>query len=65
VVEFQTAEDAKTAIRKMNDVVLRGRPVFVREDRESGERIGVSGRIQSSRSADLAVRQVFVGNVSE
>ncbi|KAF9126894.1 hypothetical protein BGW39_006275 [Mortierella sp. 14UC] len=63
VVEFQTAEDAKTAIRKMNDVVLRGRPVFVREDRESGERIGVSGRVQSSRSADLAIRQVFVGNL--
>ncbi|KAF9903884.1 hypothetical protein EC991_003221 [Linnemannia zychae] len=63
VVEFQTAEDAKTAIRKMNDVVLRGRPVFVREDRESGERIGVSGRVQSSRSAELAVRQVFVGNL--
>lgn len=65
VVEFQTAEDAKTAIRKMNDVVLRGRPVFVREDRESGERIGASGgRAQSSRSADVAIRQVFVGNVS-
>ncbi|KAG0065665.1 hypothetical protein BGZ89_008056 [Linnemannia elongata] len=64
VVEFQTAEDAKTAIRKMNDVVLRGRPVFVREDRESGERIGASGgRAQSSRSADVAIRQVFVGNL--
>ncbi|KAG0312987.1 hypothetical protein BGZ97_010643 [Linnemannia gamsii] len=64
VVEFQNAEDAKTAIRKMNDVVLRGRPVFVREDRESGERIGASGgRSQSSRSADVAIRQVFVGNL--
>ncbi|KAG0378756.1 hypothetical protein BGX24_002896 [Mortierella sp. AD032] len=64
VVEFQTAEDAKTAIRKMNDVVLRGRPIFVREDRESGERIGASGgRVQSTRSTDLAIRQVFVGNL--
>ncbi|KAF9151563.1 hypothetical protein BG015_006507 [Linnemannia schmuckeri] len=64
VVEFQTAEDAKTAIRKMNDVVFRGRPVFVREDRESGERIGASGgRAQSSRFADVAIRQVFVGNL--
>ena len=65
MVEFQNAEDAKTAIRKMNDVVLKGRPVFVREDRESGERIGASGsRLQASRSADVAIRQVFVGNVS-
>ncbi|KAG0284556.1 hypothetical protein BGZ96_011083 [Linnemannia gamsii] len=64
VVEFQNAEDAKTAIRKMNDVVLRGRAVFVREDRESGERIGASGgRAHSSRSADVAIRQVFVGNL--
>ncbi|KAF9098187.1 hypothetical protein BGX23_006791 [Mortierella sp. AD031] len=64
VVEFQNADDAKTAIRKMNDVVLKGRPVFVREDRESGERIGASGgRAQTSRSADVAIRQVFVGNL--
>ncbi|KAF9086964.1 hypothetical protein BGX29_001127 [Mortierella sp. GBA35] len=48
----------------MNDVVLKGRPVFVREDRESGERIGASGgRAQTSRSADVAIRQVFVGNL--
>ncbi|KAF9924195.1 hypothetical protein FBU30_005790 [Linnemannia zychae] len=64
VVEFQNAEDAKAAIRKMNDVILKGRPVFVREDRESGERIGASGgRAQASRSADIAIRQVFVGNL--
>ncbi|KAF9427596.1 hypothetical protein BGZ94_004592 [Podila epigama] len=43
VVEFQNAEDAQTAIRKLNDVVLMGRPVFVREDRESESRIGFSG----------------------
>ncbi|KAF9111983.1 hypothetical protein BGX27_004164 [Mortierella sp. AM989] len=43
VVEFHNAEDAKEAIRKLNDIVLMGRPVFVREDRESDARIGFSG----------------------
>ncbi|KAG0364914.1 hypothetical protein BGX24_004403 [Mortierella sp. AD032] len=43
VVEYQNADDARAAIRKLNDVVLMGRPVFVREDRESESRIGFSG----------------------
>lgn len=43
VVEFQSAQDAATAIQKLNDVVLMGRPIFVREDRESETRIGFSG----------------------
>ncbi len=43
VVEYQNADDARTAIRKLNDGVLMGRPVFVREDRESEARIGFSG----------------------
>ena len=75
VVEFERAEDAKAAIRKMNDVVLHGRPVFVREDRESELRIGISGS-RSSRGSDRRdhprgnepitgqYRQVFVANVS-
>ncbi|KAF9325120.1 hypothetical protein BG006_011380 [Podila minutissima] len=67
VVEYQNPEDAQEAIRKLNDVVLMGRPVFVREDRESDTRIGFSGgrgggseRRDSSSSGS---RQVFIGNL--
>jgi len=34
IVEFQTAADAKRAIRELHDTDLFGRPIFVREDRE-------------------------------
>eukprot|EP00871_Galdieria_phlegrea_P000391 jgi/Galph1/1352/GphlegSOOS_G5966.1 len=35
VVEFETEEMAKIAIATLNDSVLEGRPIFVREDREN------------------------------
>ncbi|KAG0205745.1 hypothetical protein BGX28_002712 [Mortierella sp. GBA30] len=73
VVEYQNADDARAAIRKLNDVVLMGRPVFVREDRESEARIGFSGGrggagpAPSSRRdagpSNGSTRQVFVGNL--
>eukprot|EP00579_Thalassiosira_antarctica_P012785 CAMPEP_0201909854 /NCGR_PEP_ID=MMETSP0903-20130614/1439_1 /ASSEMBLY_ACC=CAM_ASM_000552 /TAXON_ID=420261 /ORGANISM="Thalassiosira antarctica, Strain CCMP982" /LENGTH=256 /DNA_ID=CAMNT_0048444409 /DNA_START=51 /DNA_END=818 /DNA_ORIENTATION=- len=36
IVEFATAEGAKEAIATMNDTDLKGRTIFVREDREQG-----------------------------
>ncbi|KAF9354790.1 hypothetical protein BGX26_007362 [Mortierella sp. AD094] len=72
VVEYQNADDAKTAIRKLNDIVLMGRPVFVREDREPDTRIGFSGgKATSGRNRDAgpsggaggSTRQVYVGNL--
>lgn len=45
IVEFVSADAAKEAVQKMNDTELKGRPIFVREDR--GERkasTGVGGR---------------------
>ncbi|KAF9347813.1 hypothetical protein BGX34_002876, partial [Mortierella sp. NVP85] len=65
VVEYSNAEDAKEAIRKLNDVVLMGRPVFVREDRESEARIGFSGGRNSghpSRGSESSTRQIYVAN---
>lgn len=69
VVEFQRAEHAQEAIRKLNDVVLMGRPIFVREDRETEGRIGFSGGrggggVSSKRDVDSTGRQVYVSNVS-
>mmetsp|Transcript_23561 Transcript_23561/g.49859 ORF Transcript_23561/g.49859 Transcript_23561/m.49859 type:complete len:471 (+) Transcript_23561:234-1646(+) len=36
IVEFSTADGAKEAIEKLNDTDLKGRTIFVREDREGG-----------------------------
>ncbi|KAG0300791.1 hypothetical protein BGZ98_008898 [Dissophora globulifera] len=72
VVEYQNADDAREAIRKLNDVVLMGRAVFVREDRESEARIGVSGgrgaapshsRDSGNLGASSGTRQVYVANL--
>ncbi|KAG0238455.1 hypothetical protein BGW41_008178 [Actinomortierella wolfii] len=75
VVEFERAEDAKAAIRRMNDVMLMGRPIFVREDRESELRIGISSARISARASERRehprggepitgqYRQIFVANL--
>ncbi|KAG0311146.1 hypothetical protein BGZ97_012053 [Linnemannia gamsii] len=75
VVEYQNADDARAAIRKLNDVVLMGRPVFVREDRESESRIGFSGGRggagagtgagagAASARRDVNTRQIYVANL--
>ncbi|KAG0263162.1 hypothetical protein DFQ27_001906 [Actinomortierella ambigua] len=75
VVEFERSEDAKSAIRRMNDVMLNGRPIFVREDRESELRIGISSARISARTSERRdhprgnepitgqYRQIFVANL--
>jgi len=65
LVEFETPEQAMTAIATLNDTELKGRPIFVREDRESP---GVSGETRRTR-ADRAPKgessgtSVYVGNL--
>lgn len=43
IVEFTTVEGAKDAIEKLTDTELKGRKIFVREDREDGKRGGGPG----------------------
>jgi RNA recognition motif-containing protein len=43
IVEFSTAEGAADAIEKLTDTELKGRKIFVREDREDGKRGGGGG----------------------
>ncbi|KAF9195137.1 hypothetical protein BGZ51_004564 [Haplosporangium sp. Z 767] len=61
IVEFQSASDAREAIRRLNNVVLMGRAVFVREDRETEGRIGCSG-IKREREREPNTRQIYVAN---
>ena len=43
IVEFTTVEGAQDAIEKLTDTELKGRKIFVREDREDGKRGGGGG----------------------
>ncbi|KAG9103278.1 hypothetical protein FRC06_011515 [Ceratobasidium sp. 370] len=40
IVEFSTTEEAQRAIRDLSETPLLGRPIFIREDRESEARFG-------------------------
>lgn len=42
IVEFSSQEDAQRAIKELSEVTLLGRPVFIREDRESESRFGAT-----------------------
>lgn len=37
IVRFATVDGAEAAIKSLNDVELKGRPVFCREDKEGGK----------------------------
>ena len=56
LVEFALAEEAQLAITTLNDTELKGRTIFVREDREvasAGPRIGGGGISSSSNNHGL------------
>uniref|UniRef100_A0A7S2W0R0 RRM domain-containing protein n=1 Tax=Eucampia antarctica TaxID=49252 RepID=A0A7S2W0R0_9STRA len=61
IVEFATAEEAKDAIETLTDSELKGRMIFVREDRESTSS-GGGGNFQSGSKEGST--SVFVGNLS-
>jgi len=59
IVVFGTPRDAQNAIKMLHDTELKGRPIFVREDREAG------APQSSSRGAGAAPGcSVYVGNLA-
>ncbi|PAV15283.1 RNA-binding domain-containing [Pyrrhoderma noxium] len=60
IVEFATHEDAQRAIRELSEVPLLGRPVFIREDRETEARFGAS---PVPGGAQVPGNQLYVGNL--
>ncbi|TFK48928.1 RNA-binding domain-containing protein [Heliocybe sulcata] len=42
IVEFASQEDSQRSIRELSEVPLLGRPVFIREDRETESRFGAT-----------------------
>lgn len=70
IVEFATVEGAKEAVLTLNDTTLKGRQIFVREDREGRSGAGpnkgaasASGQRFSSGEQSQS-RRVYVGNLS-
>jgi RNA recognition motif-containing protein len=64
IVEFSTPEGAKQAVLTLNDTELKGRQIFVREDREvaNNNSSAASGNFSSDEKAQS--RRVYVGNLS-
>jgi RNA recognition motif-containing protein len=69
IIEFHTTAVAQQAVLVLNDTELRGRQIFVREDREehrsSGD-VGVGSNVarQFSSRENTRSRRVYVGNLS-
>lgn len=51
IVEFSTVEGAQDAIEKLTDTELKGRKIFVREDREDGKRTGGAPRAPKAEAS--------------
>ena len=68
IVEFHTPKDAQEAVLTLNDTELRGRQIFVREDREEQRGVGVTqhqvGAHHFSGGEQGKSRRVYVGNLS-
>mmetsp|Transcript_22260 Transcript_22260/g.31330 ORF Transcript_22260/g.31330 Transcript_22260/m.31330 type:complete len:342 (-) Transcript_22260:693-1718(-) len=60
IVEYATAEEALEATKTLTDTELKGRMIFVREDREIGGDKGGGYR----RGGNITGSSVFVGNLS-
>jgi len=63
LVTFASAHDAANAIQTLHDTDLKGRLIFVREDREGGR--GGGGRSAVSAPADTSGCKIFVRNISK
>jgi RNA recognition motif-containing protein len=58
IVEFETRQEAVRAIKTLNEMVVDGRPIYLREDREDRNSPRVSNTFLHPQG-----RQIFVGNL--
>ncbi|KAF5100696.1 hypothetical protein DV451_002459 [Geotrichum candidum] len=63
IVEYATREEAERAIEELNNVELDGRPVFVREDRETEPKFNHNTRPQTKPQPAAEGSQLFVNNL--
>jgi len=65
IVTYQKMQDANRAIRELQNSILNGRPIFIREGRESSSVHGGGLVTGGSNRSDGAIGyQLFVGNLS-
>jgi len=62
IVEYATPEEAQSAIANLTDTELKGRMIFVREDRETGS--GSGGGATSGDGNNRQSSSVYVGNLA-
>ena len=62
IVEFASDDDAQNAISTLTDTELKGRMIFIREDRETTNQGGVGGGITAGRGHQNT--SVYVWNLS-
>lgn len=63
IVEYSTREEAEKAIEELNNVDFDGRPVFVREDRETEPKFNHNTRTQSKPQPAPEGSQLFINNL--
>lgn len=63
IVEYATAQEAETAVEKLSNLTLNGRPIFVREDREAETKSSATRPHVGSRSSGTDPTQVYVSNI--
>ncbi len=64
VVEYKSADDAKEAIETLNDTELKGRMIFVREDRETSGGGSAGGGGGGGNYGGTNSTSVYVGNLA-
>ena len=64
LVEYSDWRDANRAMTTLNDTVINGRQIFVREDRESGVNSNANSNANSSQQGVGRVNKLYVGNLS-
>ena len=65
IVSFTNARDAANAIRTLHDTDLKGRLIFVREDREAGGGGAAgTGKGGGGKGGGGGATSVYVGNLS-
>jgi len=63
IVEFSSGREARIAIERLNDTELKGRQVFVREDRELGGQVSAQQQVQHVKLEPASIRTVLVSNL--
>jgi len=64
IVEYATYDEAQDAIETLTETELKGRTIYVREDRESNSNGGSNARASTSESTSSSSSSVYIWNLA-